>query len=179
MLALLTAAIENPDDREFMTQFYLEYERLMYATVRKRLTDPEAAKDIVQECVIRLIPKIPFLRRQERCIKASYVVSTVRNTTINYMRKQGRTDGRCCSLEEQEEQDMAAGMIKFSKEGHMVTPYPYSFFSASNDFRSIPYYDDAAVERYFTEGDPHIEHIVDQILEGFDTSALFLSSAQG
>ena len=86
MLALLTAAIENPDDREFMTQFYLEYERLMYATVRKRLTDPEAAKDIVQECVIRLIPKIPFLRRQERCIKASYVVSTVRNTTINYMR---------------------------------------------------------------------------------------------
>lgn len=61
----------------------------------------------------------------------------------------------------------------------MVTPYPYSFFSASNDFRSIPYYDDAAVERYFAEGDPHIEHIVDQILEGFDTSALFLSSAQG
>ena len=53
MLALLTAAIENPDDREFMTQFYLEYERLMYATVRKRLTDLEAAKDIVQECVIQ------------------------------------------------------------------------------------------------------------------------------
>ena len=84
-----------------------------------------------------------------------------------------------CPAPTQEEQDMAAGMIKFSKEGHMVTPYPYSFFSASNDFRSIPYYDDAAVERYFAEGDPHIEHIVDQILEGFDTSALFLSSAQG
>ena len=113
MLALLSAAIEDPNDREFMTQFYLEYERLMYATVRKRLTDPEAAKDIVQECIIKLIPKISFLRRQERCIKASYVVSTVRNATINYMRKQGRTDGRCCSLEEQEEQDMA---IPFYKE---------------------------------------------------------------
>ena len=107
MLALISAAIEDPSDLEFMTQFYLQYERLMYATVMKRLSDPETAKDIVQECVIRLIPKIPFLRRQERCIKASYVVSTVRNTTINYMRKQGRTDGRCCSLEEQEEQDMA------------------------------------------------------------------------
>ena len=107
MLALISAAIEDPDDQEFMTQFYLEYERLMYATVRKRLTDPEAAKDIVQECITKLIPKISFLRRQERCIKASYVVSTVRNATINYMRKQGRTDGRCCSLEEQEEQDMA------------------------------------------------------------------------
>lgn len=107
MLALLTAAIENPDDREFMTQFYLEYERLMYATVRKRLTDLEAAKDIVQECVIRLIPKISFLRWQTRCINASYVVSTVRNITINYMRKQGRTDDRCCSLENQNKQDIA------------------------------------------------------------------------
>ena len=106
MLALISATIENPDDREFMTQFYLEYERLMYATVRKRITDPEAAKDIVQECVVRLIPKIAVLRRQTRCINASYVVSTVRNTTINYMRKQGRTDGRCCSLKEQDEQDM-------------------------------------------------------------------------
>ena len=65
------------------------------------------------------------------------------------------------------EQDMAAGLIKFSRDGYMVTPYKYSFFSASNDFRSIPYYDDAAIERYFKEGDPNIEHVVDQILEGF------------
>lgn len=36
MLALICAAIEDPDDREFMTQFYLEYERLMYATARKK-----------------------------------------------------------------------------------------------------------------------------------------------
>ena len=106
MLALLSVSIEDPNDREFMTQFYLQYERLMYATVLKRLPDQEAAKDIVQDCVIKLIPRIPFLRRQERCVNASYVVSTVRNTTINYMRKQGRTDGRCCSLEEQDEQDM-------------------------------------------------------------------------
>ena len=103
---MISAAIEDPSDLEFMTQFYLQYERLMYATVLKRLPDQEAAKDIVQDCVIKLIPRIPFLRRQERCVNASYVVSTVRNTTINYMRKQGRTDGRCCSLEEQDEQDM-------------------------------------------------------------------------
>lgn len=78
-----------------------------------------------------------------------------------------------CPVPTQEERDIAAGLIKFSREGHMVTPYPYSFFSASNDFQSIPYYDDAAIERYFTEGDPLIEYIVDQILEGFETSPLF------
>lgn len=106
MFALLSAAIEDLNDREFMAQFYLQYERLMYSTVRKRLADPEAAKDIVQESLLKLIPKISFLRRQERCINASYVVSTVRNTTINYMRKQDRTSGRCSSLEEQEGQDV-------------------------------------------------------------------------
>lgn len=71
MLALICAAIEDPDDREFMTQFYLEYERLMYATARKNLSDPESIKDIVQESVLKLIPKISFLRQQENCIKAS------------------------------------------------------------------------------------------------------------
>ena len=49
MLALISAAIEDPSDLEFMTQFYLQYERLMYATVMKRLSDPETAKDIVQD----------------------------------------------------------------------------------------------------------------------------------
>ena len=117
MLALISAAIEDPSDLEFMTQFYLQYERLMYATVMKRLSDPET-KDIVQDCVIKLIPRIPFLRRQARCINASYVVSTVRNTTINYMRKQGRTDGRCCSLEDQDEQDMV--MPGRSLEEHIL-----------------------------------------------------------
>ena len=39
MLALISAAIEDPSDLEFMTQFYLQYERLMYATVMKTILD--------------------------------------------------------------------------------------------------------------------------------------------
>lgn len=70
-------------------------------------------------------------------------------------------------LPSQDERDVATGLLKFYRDNQMVTPYPYSSFSASNDFRSLPFYDDVAVERYFVEGDPQIEHIVDQILEGF------------
>lgn len=103
MIAFIAAAVDDPGDREFMERFYLEHERLMYATVRKWLDDSEAAKDIVQESVLRLIPKISFLRQQERCVNASYVVSTVRNTTINYLRRRSRAEGRCASLEEGEE----------------------------------------------------------------------------
>ena len=103
MIAFIAAAVDDPGDREFMERFYLEHERLMYATVRKWLDDSEAAKDIVQESVLRLIPKISFLRQQERCVNASYVVSTVRNTTINYLRRRSRAEVRCASLEEGEE----------------------------------------------------------------------------
>ena len=103
MIAFIAAAVDDPGDREFMERFYLEHERLMYATVRKWLDDSEAAKDIVQESVLRLIPKISFLRQQERCVNASYVVSTVRNTTINYLRRRSRAEDRCASLEEGEE----------------------------------------------------------------------------
>lgn len=60
MLALISAAIEDPSDLEFMTQFYLQYERLMYATVMKRLSDPETAKDIVQDCVSSSFRKSRF-----------------------------------------------------------------------------------------------------------------------
>ena len=111
MLIFISAAINDPNDREFMEQFYLEYERLMYATVLKMLADPEAAKDIVQESVLRLIPKISFLRQQERCINANYVVSTVRNTTINYLRKRSRIDSRCNSIDNQDEQDLVSSEV--------------------------------------------------------------------
>ena len=108
MLIFISAVIDDPNDREFMEQFYLEYERLMYATVLGLLADPEAAKDIVQESVLKLIPKISFLRQQKRCINANYVVSTVRNTTINYLRKQSRIGSRCSSIDDQAEQDLTS-----------------------------------------------------------------------
>ena len=39
MLALLTAAIENPDDREFMTQFYV-LDELEMICLEEALKDP-------------------------------------------------------------------------------------------------------------------------------------------
>ena len=56
----------------------------------------------MQESVLKLIPNISFLRQQENCIKASYVVSTVRNTAINHLRKQGRVTGKCSNLEDED-----------------------------------------------------------------------------
>ena len=108
MLVFINAMTADPSDREFMSQLYLRYERLMYATAKRYVSDPEPIKDIVQESIVKLIGKISFLRGQDRCIHASYIVSTVRNTAINYLRKQSDISAHCISLEDEGEHDIVA-----------------------------------------------------------------------
>lgn len=103
MLAFICAIAAEPSDREFMMQLYLDYERLMYATAQKYVSDPEAVQDVVQESLLRLIPKVPFLREQEECIYVNYIAATVRNTAINTLRKLGVRSSLFCSLEDQAE----------------------------------------------------------------------------
>ena len=66
MIPLFILAIENDDDREFMTELYTQYQRLIYHTVRQITQDNWAIDDIVQETLINLIGKIPLLRNRDR-----------------------------------------------------------------------------------------------------------------
>lgn len=90
MLAFIYTYPCSPNDKEFMSSVYCEYERLMYATVRRYVSNRHICEDIVQDCVEKLIKKVATLRKMERCNLAAYIVSTVRNTAINYLRHQGR-----------------------------------------------------------------------------------------
>ena len=47
MIPLFILAIENDDDREFMTELYTQYQRLIYHTVRQITQDNWAIDDIV------------------------------------------------------------------------------------------------------------------------------------
>jgi len=88
MIPLFILAIENDDDREFMTELYTQYQRLIYHTVRQITQDNWAIDDIVQENLINLIGKIPLLRNRDRERQINYIISTTKNTAYNYMRKQ-------------------------------------------------------------------------------------------
>ena len=58
-------------EREFMEELYRKYERLMYATVRRYISDSMEQEEIVQESLKKLIEKrrvlcnlsLPFMRR--------------------------------------------------------------------------------------------------------------------
>ena len=87
-LALLT--IEDDDDRAFMTQLYQKYSGLMYRVAYDLVQDHNDAQDIVNDVIVRLIDKIPLLREKESCVLRSYVVSAIRRTSLNVLKKRGR-----------------------------------------------------------------------------------------
>jgi RNA polymerase sigma-70 factor (ECF subfamily) len=88
MLTLMIEAIEEPDKRAFIGWLYDEFKLLMFATAGKYVSDPDAQEDIVQDGLVNLIRKADMLMQQERCILSSYIVSTIRNTAFNYLKRQ-------------------------------------------------------------------------------------------
>lgn len=86
MIPLFILAIENEADREFMTELFTQYQRLIYYTTRQITQDEWAVDDIVQETLINLMGKISLLRSRDRERQINYIISTTKNTAYNYMR---------------------------------------------------------------------------------------------
>ena len=86
----LICTIEEPDNREYMLRLYRDSKMLMYSTAYKFTKDTDIADDIVQESVLNLIKKVDTLRSMDQYALASYIIATVRNTSINLLRNQAR-----------------------------------------------------------------------------------------
>lgn len=85
--------IHDDADQIFLENLYNDYFGIMYITSYKIVEDDGIARDLVHDSILKLIDKIDLLREFECCILASYVVSTVRNTTLNYIKKRNRASG--------------------------------------------------------------------------------------
>ena len=48
MIPMIIMAIEDEDDRSFMANLYVDYQRLMYKVITSHTTDPWDADDIFQ-----------------------------------------------------------------------------------------------------------------------------------
>lgn len=93
----------NHSEREFVADMYDKHKNLMYATARKYISDNPTIEDIVQDSLLRLMRKAGTLQKLDGCILAGYVVSTVRNTAINYTKKQSVIKKHiedCCEFDE-------------------------------------------------------------------------------
>ncbi len=90
MLPLIIMAIEDEDDKAFMTGLYLQYRRLIYSEARKITGNSDEAEDLLQSVVEKLIEKISLLRGMEPRKLANYIISTAKNTAYNSLRGKGR-----------------------------------------------------------------------------------------
>lgn len=90
MIPYCILVIEDDDDREFMTNLFLEYQRLMYSEIYKIVRDIWSTEDIMQSTLVKLIDKIPLLRSFDRNHLVNYVISASKNTAINHLKKEKR-----------------------------------------------------------------------------------------
>ena len=78
------------DDQQFILDLYQEFCRLMFFTAQKYLSDLSQQEEVVQESLSKLIEKVDTLHTLQPPVLASYIVATVRNTAISYLRAQAK-----------------------------------------------------------------------------------------
>ena len=94
---LETFEIENNRDRKFIETIYNEYFRIMYKEAYTIVHNDDIARDIVHDSIVKLIHKLSLVKSFQEYVLVSYIVQTVRNTAINYVRK--RDNARKISFE--------------------------------------------------------------------------------
>lgn len=90
MIPFCVLAIEDDDDRAFMTFLVENYGRLVYSSIRKITKDNWDVDDIYQGVWEKLVNEIEKLRGFERDQRVNYLIVTARNRSLNYVRDKGR-----------------------------------------------------------------------------------------
>ena len=90
---------DSKEKREFISSLYYEYERMMFATVKRYIDDRIEQEDVVQESLKKLIEKQERLSKLARAAQAEYVAVTVRNTAISFLREKSKGKNKILSLD--------------------------------------------------------------------------------
>lgn len=94
MLPLVIAVMPEGADRDYMEWLFVEHHRLMMVTAFGIVPQSADADEIVSDSLIALYKKIDKLRGIEKNALRLYIVSTVRNTSLNYLKKHQRMNSQ-------------------------------------------------------------------------------------
>lgn len=90
MIPFVILAIEDENDRAFMTALFVNYERLLYSEIGKLLRDPWAVEDVLQATLVKLIDKLPLLRTLDERSLVNYIITAAKNTARSLLRRAPR-----------------------------------------------------------------------------------------
>lgn len=82
--------MDDDDDRSFMEKLYIQYRHLMFRKALKIVEQPQNAEDVVSAACESLIENVDTLRKLNVCKLRAYIVSTVRNASVDFVRKRNR-----------------------------------------------------------------------------------------
>ena len=87
MLIYFTQVITDEDDRLFISDVFITYERLVYHELRKYVDNAWELEDLFQSVFEKLINKISTLRTLDKPRLTRYIVVTAKNTAINHLHR--------------------------------------------------------------------------------------------
>ena len=79
MIPVIISTIESPEDCNLMTNFFIQYENLLFYEATKHLSSPEDIEDTVYEALAKIIDKIDIFRELHPKQQVKYAVTTIRN----------------------------------------------------------------------------------------------------
>lgn len=83
-------SIGNEDDRAFMVRLYVDYRWLMYKVALSVVREPQLAEDMVSQTLCEMIDNLEEIRAVDCCKLRGYIVSFVRNVSVDFVRKRDR-----------------------------------------------------------------------------------------
>lgn len=92
MLAVLLLSLQTDEDRLRFTQFYHQYEKLMFKTALQILGSQEDAEDVVQSACLYMIDQFDGkFAPYDMCQVAFYVLLLVKNRSLDLLKQRRRT----------------------------------------------------------------------------------------
>ena len=83
-------SIGNEDDRAFMVRLDVDYRWLMYKVALSVVREPQLAEDMVSQTLCEMIDNLEKIRAVDCCKLRGYIVSFVRNVSVDFVRKRDR-----------------------------------------------------------------------------------------
>lgn len=91
LIPLAVQTIADDSDRTLIESLYRQHYRLMRTTASRYCQDKMDIDDILSDSLVALIPKVEQLRSMESRAQSAYILTTVRNTAISYLRRRKLT----------------------------------------------------------------------------------------
>ena len=179
MIPAVILAIDCEDDRAYMTALYQKHYALMLKTAWVFTKERADVEDIVSDSCAALIMKLNTVRSLEQSKLRSYIVTTVRNTAIDFCRKQQRRNARFVQVEDGDMQqypatDSVEGSILLMDELNEVRKALHSLPECERDILRMKYQQglkdaqiaaviglsESSVRKYITRARKHLKAVI-------------------